>query len=49
MKFEKVMKKFCRQIGVDKLTLPTMMIGKSNLEEFMNKNDLSSSRKDSLN
>jgi len=26
-----------------------MMIGKNNLEEFMNKNDLTSSRKDSFN
>ncbi|CDW85759.1 UNKNOWN [Stylonychia lemnae] len=48
MKFEKVMKKFCKNVGVDKLTLLTMLVGKSNIEEFMNKNELSS-RKDSLN
>ena len=46
MKFEKVMKKFCRDIGVDKRTLMAMMIGRDNLDELTIKNDLSSSRKD---
>lgn len=46
MKFEKVMKKFCKEIGIDKRTLLTMMLGKNSLEDL--KNDLSSSRKDLL-
>ncbi len=46
MKFEKVMKKFCKDIGLDKKTLMAMMIGKDNLDDLTIKNDLSSSRKD---
>lgn len=46
MKFEKVMKKFCRDIGIDKMTLMTMILGKNNVDEVMSKNDFSSSRKD---
>lgn len=47
MKFEKVMKKFCREIGVDKKTLMAMMIGKANLDDItLTKNDFSSSKKD---
>jgi len=34
MKFEKVMKKFCKDIGIDKKTLMTMVIGgKGTIEE----------------
>lgn len=43
------MKKFCRDIGVDKKTLMAMMIGKDNLDDITpTKNDVSSSRKDPL-
>lgn len=48
MKFEKVMKKFCKEIEIDKMTLMTMIIGKANIDEFMSKNEFSSSRKESL-
>lgn len=44
MKFEKVMIKFCKEIGLDKRTLIAMMLGKSSIEDF--KNELSSSRKE---
>jgi hypothetical protein len=46
MKFEKVMKKFCKDVGVDKKTLMAMMLGRSGLEDLSIKNDFSSSRKD---
>ena len=46
MKFEKVMKKFCRDVGVDKMTLMTMILGKANADDLVSKNDFSSSRKD---
>jgi hypothetical protein len=46
MKFEKVMKKFCREIGIDKATLMSMIVGRNNGEEGAGKNDLNSSRKD---
>ena len=48
MKFEKIMKKFCREISVDKVTLLTMLIGKNNMDDIISKNggDFSSSRKD---
>jgi hypothetical protein len=47
MKFEKIMKKFCREIRIDKMTLMTMIVGKNNIEEFVSKNsDFSSSKKD---
>lgn len=48
MKFEKIMKKFCKDVGIDKMTLMTMVIGKNNIEEAMSKNEFSSSRKDPL-
>ena len=46
MKFEKVMKKFCKEIGIDKMTLMTMMLGKNGIEELSSKNEFSSSRGD---
>lgn len=46
MKFEKIMKKFCKDVGVDKTTLMTMMLGKNVVDEMTNKNEFSSSRKD---
>jgi hypothetical protein len=46
MKFEKVMKKFCKEIGIDKRTLMTMMLGGRDLENSNAKNDFNSSRKD---
>lgn len=46
LKFEKIMKKFCKDVGVDKMTLMTMMLGKNAVEEIQNKNEFSSSRKD---
>lgn len=36
MKFEKIMKKFCREIGLDKRTLMAMIIGKA--DDLMTKN-----------
>ena len=33
MKFEKVMKKFCKDIGLDKKTLLNMMLGTANQED----------------
>lgn len=44
VKFEKIMKKFCKELGIDKVTLMTMILGKNNIEEALNKNDLSHSR-----
>lgn len=32
LKFEKVMKKFCKDIGIDKKTLMNMMLGGRDLE-----------------
>lgn len=43
MKFEKIMKKFCKDIGLDKNTLLNMMLGTSNLEDS-NRKDQNSSK-----
>jgi len=45
MKFEKIMKKFCKDIGLDKRTLMTMMLGGKDIDSSATK-DPSSSRKD---
>lgn len=42
------MKKFCKEVGLDKVTLMTMVVGKNNIEEAIGKNELGSSRKDPL-
>ena len=44
VKFEKIMKKFCKELGIDKFTLMTMILGKNNIEDALNKNELSNSR-----
>lgn len=49
MKFEKILKKFCKDIGVDKKTLLTMMIGGRDLEVSNTKSDLNSSVKEKIN
>lgn len=51
MKFEKVMKKFCKDIGLDKKTFLNMMLGTSttNFEESTKKEHNSSKDNLSLN
>jgi hypothetical protein len=46
LKFEKIMKKFCKDVGIDKRTLMTMMLGGKDLESSNTKNEFNSSRKD---
>jgi len=47
LKFEKVMKKFCREIGIDKRSLMGMMLGGGrDIESSNAKADFNSSRKD---
>lgn len=46
MKFEKIMKKFCKDLGIDKITLMTMILGKNNIEESLKQNEFTTSNKD---
>jgi len=46
VKFEKIMKKFCREIGIDKKILMAMMVGKDNINDSSVKKNFYSSEKD---